>query len=80
MFVVQGGAPPAHQSEVMDATSGTDDRLADLDSLFNDITEGSFSDQLLAARLAQVLRQLKACVGDLLAGLRELEGRLDAAG
>jgi hypothetical protein len=53
----------------MDALSKMDDRLADLDSLFADITDGSFADQLLAARVAQVLRQLKACVGDLLAGL-----------
>jgi hypothetical protein len=64
----------------MDALSRIDDRLADLDSLFSDITEGSFADQRLAARVAQVLRQLKACVADLTAGLRELEGRIDTRG
>lgn len=64
----------------MDALSRMDERLTDLDSLFTDITVGSFADQLLAARLAQGLRRLKACVGDLVAGLRELEGRIDARG
>lgn len=61
----------------MAALSRMDERLSDLEELSGRITEGSFADQTLAAVVARVLSQLKLCVADLVAALREMEARID---